>query len=241
MAMLILASTIYSFLTTPQPFVDIPLPLPFALPKLPLAWAAVIALVGIAFIVFEGGYRLQREGCARLVPKFAVKQYEILPTPTTQVNVNRTYVQVVPKCLTDAPVHGCQGHLLRVYRKSGDEENWQPTAMKEPLALGWSTKDTSPLTLQPGIDQRLNVCFRDNHPTAKLIPATSDFTPLLWGTIPNPAGIFRFEIRVTASDCPSVDISVDVTFDRCEWDKPIVKLTQGFTSLKNGGSLPDEG
>jgi hypothetical protein len=187
-------------------------------------WLAV--LLGL----FVAGYYVWRADHTRLMPKFEIKQYKILPTPTAQINVHQTYVQVLPKCLTDAPVRGCQGHLLRVYKKSGDEENWQATAINEPLALGWSTKDTSPLTLQPGIDQRLNVCFRDNYPTARIMPATNDFTPMLWGTIPNPTGTFRFEIRVTASDCPPVDISVDVTFDECEWDKPIVNLTQGFTS-----------
>jgi hypothetical protein len=160
--------------------------------------------------------------------KFEVTKFEILPTPTPQLNVNRVYVQVVPRCLTETPVHECQGRLLRVYKKYIGEEDWQALVMNEPLILEWSTRGFSPLTLQPGIDQRLNVCFRDGHPTAKIIP-TTDFIPMLWINVPNPTGTFRFEISVTAADCPPVDISVDVTVEGRDWDKPIVKLTQGFT------------
>lgn len=161
--------------------------------------------------------------------KFEITKVEILPTPTTQINVQQVYVQVIPQCLTEAPVHECKGHLLRVYKKYLGDANWHTPVINEPLDLQWSTKDSSPLTLQPGIDQRLNVCFRDSHPTARVMPATS-FVPMLWTTVPNPAGTFRFEIRVTAVDSALVDISVDVTVEGRDWDKPSVQLTQGFTS-----------
>jgi hypothetical protein len=185
-------------------------------------WTAVM----VAF--FIASYYAWRADHTRLIPNFEISKYEILPIPIT-LNVQQVYVQVIPQCLTEAPVHECKGHLLRVYKKYSDGEDWQATAMNEPLDLIWSTKTSAPLTLQPGIDQRLNVCFRDSVHPARIMPAT-DFTPRLWNTVPNPTGIFRFEIRVTAKDCPPVDISVDVTFDGCEMEKPNVQLTQGFTS-----------
>jgi hypothetical protein len=53
-------SAAYSFFTTFQPLIDIgPSPLP-GLPKLPLTWAATIALAAVAFVAIEGGYRLER-------------------------------------------------------------------------------------------------------------------------------------------------------------------------------------
>jgi hypothetical protein len=125
-------------------------------------------------------------------------------------------------------VRECKGYLLRVYKKHGEEENWQATALNEPLDLGWSIHGTSQRTLLPGIEQRLNVCFRENHPCARIMPATPDFTPMLWTSVPNPSGTFRFEIRVVAADCPPVDISVDVRFEGCDWEKPVVSLSQGF-------------
>ncbi len=73
--MLIFASTIYSFFT--QPFVDIHLPLFFVLPKLPLAWAAVIACAGIAFIVFEGGYKLRQTETGQAEKKREVLQQRL--------------------------------------------------------------------------------------------------------------------------------------------------------------------
>lgn len=54
------ASTAYSFFTTFQPFVNLKSFRPAGLPKLPLTWAAVIVFAAIAFVVVEGGYRLDK-------------------------------------------------------------------------------------------------------------------------------------------------------------------------------------
>jgi len=193
--------------------------------------AGIVVFLIVSLIVF-----LIRSRTTPLTPpspaipkKFEITKVEIFPTPTTQINVHQVYVQVVPQCLTEAPVHECKGHLLRVYKRYLGDASWHTPVINQPLDLQWDTKDSSPLTLQPGIDQRLNICFRDSRPTATVIPAT-DFVPMLWTTVPNPAGTFRFEIRVTAIDSAPVDISVDVTVEGRDWDRPSVQLTQGFTS-----------
>lgn len=59
-------SAAYSFFTTFQPLIDVgPFPIR-GLPKLPLAWAATIALAAVAFVAIEGGYRLKRAEQAKL-------------------------------------------------------------------------------------------------------------------------------------------------------------------------------
>lgn len=94
----------------------------------------------------------------RQIPKVAIRQFAITPTPTTLSNVFQVYVHIIPECETDVPVNECQGFLLRVLRKSA-ENDWQHTDMDEPLELTWSIYDnTVPRTLQPGIHTRLNLC-----------------------------------------------------------------------------------
>jgi hypothetical protein len=61
------------------------------------------------------------------------------------------------------PVEECKGFLLRVFRFS-EKNEWEPTALDEPLELIWSVyDDTGPRTLYPGVASRLNVCYVSSH------------------------------------------------------------------------------
>jgi hypothetical protein len=133
--------------------------------------------------LFVAGYYTWRSDHIRLIPQFEIKDSEIQENPTTDSNQVQIYVQVVPKCLTDAGVKECKAYLLRVYKRHNNQDNWQPTELNEPSV------------------RYLGVF--------------------------NPPGMFRFEIKATAENCAPVDISVEVTNDGCEWNRPMVKLIQG--------------
>ncbi|MGD1156728.1 MAG: hypothetical protein ABSA41_12950 [Terriglobia bacterium] len=166
----------------------------------------------------------------RLIPKFGIKEWVITETPTIDRRDYFAYVQLIVRCLTDAPVKGCRGRLLQVYKRYGHKENWNATAMNEPFDLEWSNyPNILELTLEPGIDQRLNVCrsfksVRLLYPTLLVLPARAH-------AVFDSSGTFRFDIKITAKDCPSIDASVTVTIDECEWNKPIVELIQGHSKI----------
>jgi hypothetical protein len=172
--------------------------------------------------LFVAGYYTWRSDHIRLIPQFEIKDSEIQENPTTDSNQVQVYVQVVPKCLTDAGVKECKAYLLRVYKRHNNQDNWQPTELNEPMLLEWSFHKFAPFTLQPGIDQRLNVCFWSNR-ASRIVPRIEQPSVRYLGVF-NPPGMFRFEIKATAENCAPVDISVEVTNDGCEWNRPMVKL-----------------
>jgi len=145
------------------------------------------------------------------------------PETPTGVAERRVYVQVEPNCLTTAPVSRCEGHLLRVYKRSGDAEEWRLTEMKERLPLEWSRMGQVPVTLYPSGGQYLNVCHRGSQLTV-IIPAVHPL-PLRWREVFDSVGTFRFEIEITAEDCEPVHAFVDVSLDDREWNTPDVYLT----------------
>src|SRR5205807_1142570 len=103
----------------------------------------------------------------------------------------------------------------------GLDSQWHETEINEPLRLNWSLTDWSD-RLVPGVRARLNVfSVHESH-------------QYLWEPDVNPKpnymfqemsqdGSYRFEIRITGTDCEPVDIAVEG--ERGEsWDKPILKL-----------------
>src|SRR5207237_953601 len=93
-------------------------------------------------------------------------------TPTTHPIVRSLYVHILPACLTDAPVNGCKGSLLRIHKWSSGKGTWELTPFDEPLDLNWSLRGAEPITIQAGIDRRLNICFITS--TGQMIPDVRD-------------------------------------------------------------------
>lgn len=181
-------------------------------------WAIALFFV---WALIVAGYFSWRVDHVRLLPKFEVREFRIQETPTEGLQ-RRVYVQLLPQCLTDASVKECQGNLLRVFRRIAADSGWDLTSMNEPLPLEWSYHGADPLTLKSGIDQRLNVCYRVND-LSMLIPAVAPL-PSRWRDVFKYTGTFRFDIRITAEDCEPVDVSIAVSLDDCEWNKPTVTL-----------------
>lgn len=125
-----------------------------------LIWWALGAPTNHALIVvfvtamFMAGYYAWRADHMRLQPKFKVERVIAQITETEASGTTAMYLQVLPECLTDAPVKECHGRLLLVSQLNGHGE-WVPTQMNSPLKLGWDYYGYEPLTIEPGIGQRL--------------------------------------------------------------------------------------
>jgi hypothetical protein len=121
----------------------------------PSAWKIAIYLVAILFVA---GYYVWRADHVQLISNLSIKQFYVTQTPTSGPE-SIVVIHVVPECLTNTPIEGCRGHLLRVQRRSHNTQPWQATEIDEPSNLAWSIHDnTLPRTLYPGVLTRLNLC-----------------------------------------------------------------------------------
>jgi hypothetical protein len=179
-------------------------------------WSAVL------FALLIAGYFVWRADHVRLIPLLGIAGVFVKEVPTNLPGMRRVYVQILPKCLTEATAEACVGHLLRVYKRFSSEEEWILTDINEPLVLEWSYGGFGPRDLHSELGQRLNVCFRDNQIIQ--IQPTLEIAPSRWKEVFDSTGIFRFDIRITAKNCAPVDTSVSVTLDRCKWNEPKVEI-----------------
>lgn len=135
--------------------------------------------------LFMAGYYLWRANYVRLLPKFEIRRYRIQPSPNRPTG-RSVWVQLELECMTDAIIEECQGWLLDIRHRYpensgiGDDE-WEETAINEPLALGWSISDSyDPVTLYPGVPKRLNVfSFYSELPSQTVPQISAKGIPLL--------------------------------------------------------------
>jgi len=173
-------------------------------------------LVYLLTVFFMTGYYLWRDDYTRLQPKFRVEKVIAQVTDTEASDVTNIFLQVLPECVTDVPVMECRARLLLVSQKNGNGQ-WVPTQMNSPLKLGWDYYGYDPLTIEPGIGQRLNICWWDNKFRA-IVPTVNPM-PSKWRSIIGP-GPFKFDIRMSAKDCAPIDFSVTVNLLGRKWDDP---------------------
>lgn len=193
---------LYSLFKTPPPLVN---------------W---LALVGALFLA---GYYLWRADHVRLIPRIEVScAAHLQETPVIQSHERRVYVQIEPRCMTDSPVVECSGHLLRVYNRWTDTDDWKLTDMDERLLLGWSHYGIAPITLYPSGGQYLNVCWRPNNLNV-IVPAC-DPLPARWKEAFDNVGTYKFDIEITAKDCLPARASVLANIDSTAWNKPTVDV-----------------
>jgi hypothetical protein len=90
----------------------------------------------------------------------------------------------------------------------GYQPHWAPTILNEPLDLNWSNHDSQPLTLEPGVPQRLNLLAVG--PNYVQLQVTNE--PLKAADVFVVDRDFLFQVRLTGKDCPPADINVKVRF-----------------------------
>lgn len=195
----------------------------------PPAWVNWTAVTAALFLA---SYYVWRADHVRLIPKFEVRDIKFQSTPTVNVATGQdsgssVWVQLLPKCLSDAPVHDCAGHLKRVHRWSIDTRAWQETEMNESVPLGWSHGDEkhTPITLEPDNERRLNVFSIHSQSKWAIIPIVYPL-PLRYQLAFrgfDTGVVFRFDITIRGKDCAPVDVYLRVKRGD-EWDRPIVEF-----------------
>lgn len=181
----------------------------------PPTWVIGVYLVGAMFIA---GYYAWRPNYLQLIPKLEIAAVVLTLTPTDQ-QVPLIVVHLIPRCLTDAPVEDCTGHLVRVLKWSESTRDWIPTEIDEPSDLVWSIHDDiSPRTLHPGIEKRLNLCWINQSRQIILLGRI----PLRWQQVFNDTDRFRFDVRITAKNCPPADGSIALRVGG-DWKNPSVE------------------
>ena len=181
----------------------------WALGNPPLVLLFVLAFIVAGFFACHGNH-------TRLIPRLEIKKVIIQHTPTSLPNDSRTYIHIVPECITDSPVAEVKGHLLRVWRKPEGGVEWLSTEVDEPAELVWSIfGNTLPRTLQPGVLTRLNICWI-SYINSTLLHLDGIY-PLRWEhAFDNVSDTFKFDVRITAKDCSPVDVSVAVKMGEAE-------------------------
>ena len=188
-------------------------------------WPYPVKVTACVVALFFAGYYVWRADHIRLIPKLeVVAKAHLQETPVEQGTERRIFVQIEPKCLTDSPVTECLGHLLRVYKRWGNEE-WELTEMNERILLEWSHYGSVPITLYPSGGQYLNICWRTTSLNV-IIPACNP-RPSRWREVFDSVGTFRFDVEITSRECSPVHASVMVNIDQTEWNKPMVEVHEG--------------
>ena len=155
----------------------------------------------VAWVFLVAGYYVWRTDHVRLVPKLAVRGTRLQDTPVTingSVYDHRTFVQLLPTCLTQAPVYECVAYLQKVERLN--EDGWKDTALDKNLILNWAGEQ------HPQSEQPLNIFFIQ-HKTNQIVPclpANADIPSAKFDSIfrREPSGItaFRFYVQITYSN-----------------------------------------
>jgi hypothetical protein len=185
-----------------------------ATPPVWLNWTAVVVAL------FVAGYCTWRADHVRLIAKLAVRGTHFQETPITRDGIiydHRTFVQLVPTCLTEAPVYESVAYLQRVEKLNSDDQ-WEETALDRNLILNWAREH------HPQSEQMLNVFFIQ-HQTNQIIPCLPAGADIPWekfdAIFRGDPGVeeFRFHIQITYSDKANGDslkpvrVRLDVKFD----------------------------
>jgi hypothetical protein len=194
-------------------------------------WPYPVKVTACIMALFFAGYYVWRADHIRLIPKFQVTECVIKPAidtePLTGRRVGRSiWVQLVPECLTEAPVNNCEARLVNVLHRYSPEDKWEHTEMDESVPMGWSLQDYGPVTLRRGVPQRLNIFTLNDREQRFMRPCVNPMSNHAIDVFTRQ-GQFRFEIELFARDCKPIHVSVEVERGVSSWDKPTINLVKG--------------
>jgi len=181
-------------------------------------WPSWINWTAITVALFFAGFYTWRADHVRLIPRLAVQNAVLQITPVTrqifamngtqvsdEVLDGRTFIQLAVKCLTEAPVDECKGHLVKVQRWSPSKNDWESADFPPALVLGWDNSgDAQQITQHPGAEKPLNVAFI-RHSDSQIFPCVYGDIPQQRVTnafrrIPGEREAYQFDIQITCFD-----------------------------------------
>jgi hypothetical protein len=177
----------------------------------------------------------------RLIPRLRLSDppFCFHSATTSNPNERRKYLQIIPECMTEESVEGCEGHLLRIMKWTADA--WETTEFDHGgLGLRWSFYDNAkPQILIPGIEKRLNLFWINNRfeIALEIVPQVYAIQTLL-----NSGNTFRFDIRITGKNSAPVDLQLKVRFgitagQPIQWDALEVERLSGADYEPIAGGL----
>jgi hypothetical protein len=189
----------------------------------------------IVLTMLVAGYFVWRADHIRLIPKLKIAGTGFQDTPVVcdgRVVDHRTFVQLLPECLTESPVYECVGYLQRIEKRVGQNE-WEAIALDRNLVLGWSEEN---LELHPRVEKPLNVFFLP-HNTNQIIPAVKQDADIPWQRFDDllmRESVLRFHVQITCSDrvngnfvsIQPAKVCLEVRFEGPNRFRPILELTQ---------------
>jgi hypothetical protein len=189
----------------------------------------------VAWLFLVAGYFVWRADHIRLIPKLKIAGTGFQDTPVVRdgrVVDHRTFVQLLPECLTESPVYECVGYLQRIERRGGQNQ-WEEIALDRNLRLGWSEEN---LELHPRAEKPLNVFFLP-HNTNQIIPTVrqdADIPFQRFDALLMQESVLRFHVQITCSDrvngnfvsIQPVKVCLEVRFEGPNRFRPILELTQ---------------
>jgi hypothetical protein len=175
------------------------------------------------------GYYGWRADHIRLMPKLQVTQFTRQTTDMFGEDGRRNgwseYLQLLPRCLTEANVEECRGLLTSIEMMIGYTNAWVP-AEQEVMFLEWSHSNAEPITLYPHAERRLNVFYmhssnREIRPC--VVPYPGRFLAMFNQLELRQIRAIRFKIRLIAKDCRAVELAMRVQFGD-DYSHPTVEL-----------------
>jgi hypothetical protein len=134
-------------------------------------WRPWVNWTAVLVASFFAGYYAWESDRRRLTPGLYIEPTPNLQeTPITHTNDlghtfltdHRTFVQIVPRCKSDAPAHECRGYLKEFRRWCPVAEAWETMDLKS-LQLRWDNSEDEDITLHPGVEKPLNIIFIQRH------------------------------------------------------------------------------
>jgi hypothetical protein len=151
-------------------------------------WRSWVNWTAVLVALFFAGYYAWEADHRRLTPGIFIEpRPNLQQTPVTQPSFDgqfvlvayRTFVQIIPRCVANAPAYECRGYLKEIRRWCPDTKAWETMDMKS-LQLRWDNADDDEITLHPSVEKPLNIIFI-RHDDRQVFPC-------IFADIPSPTG-----------------------------------------------------
>jgi hypothetical protein len=180
----------------------------------PPMWLVFLVLLWI-FIV--AGYYTWRADHLRLIPQVVLEEIRLQQAPAGKAN--RTYIQLVMTCATEAPVEECKGWLVHLWKWSESSNDWEKSEPNQALRLNWSPGNDAPITLFPGVPEIIDVIFVSDRDARMFFCANWSPQRAQDINLEQPS-LFKFEVVVHGKDAdlhkslPALPISFKASIQR---------------------------
>lgn len=199
-------------------------------PPLKLTWA----FVGV--VIFLASYHVWRINYVRFIPRLKITGTNFIDTPVVRNNVEvdqRTFIQLLPECLTESPVYECVGYLQHIDKPTAGGGGWEETALDRNLVLNWGE---GRVELHPRSEKPLNIFFIQHHAN-QIIPNLGPTADIPWqrfDALLMREPILRFYVQITCSDrvdgdfvsIKPVRVCLEVRFEGPNRYRPILELRE---------------